>query len=317
MRDRFILMGFIPLILAGLLYSVIGLLSLGREEPPMAVTVIVSDSSSDRWKAFREGLAKGAQEERVVLNILTTARFSDIEEECGTISREAGARTDALIIEPVGEDEEHRIEEAAGPMPVVLAVSGLRGSSLPWIGVDAQELGHSLAREVIEGSEGAEEKPLIGLLSGNQSQENLALCRDTLTKELEENGLSIGWELDERKASAQGMLALYLEAKIPDVLVCLDDHATEDAIDALQAKGREKTPRIYAVGRSEKAIYYLDAGLIECLAVPDEYEMGYLCVKELAGKIHSSKERRVTVVLATRENLFSPRTDQILFPVVR
>ena len=78
-------------------------------------------------------------------------------------------------------------------------------------------------------------------------------------------------------------------------------------------------PKLYGEGCSEKTVYYLDKGVIASLVVPNEFFMGYQCVKELAEKINYHQDNGVTedtvdFLSATRENLYDRDTENILFP---
>ena len=59
--------------------------------------------------------------------------------------------------------------------------------------------------------------------------------------------------------------------------------------------------------------------MIASLVVPNEFFMGYQCVKELAEKINYPQDNGVTedtvdFLSVTRENLYDRDTENILFP---
>ena len=58
--------------------------------------------------------------------------------------------------------------------------------------------------------------------------------------------------------------------------------------------GAFRENRAYGEGCSEKTVYYLDKGVIASLVVPNEFFMGYQCVKELAEKINYHQDNGVT-----------------------
>ena len=309
MRKQWVFISFVGAVLLFFCYAMFGLLSLEEEKAPLSITVILSESSHGRWQAFREGLEMGAKEANAIINVVSTVRFSSFEEECALVSREASAQADALIVEPVGEDGS-LLEEAAQGLPVMLAVSSLPGSPYPSLGVSPEKMGEALAEEMDQDRNEGEVK--IALLSGNQNQTLQKEIRAALLSALSQRGLSPEWELDYKKLHSGGMLSLFMEAKGADVLFCLDNDATEAAASYLEK--RDRSCLLYGVGRSENAISYLDMGLIKTLLVPDEYYMGYLCVKELSSQeAHESQE--VDFFPARQDNMFSVPGDRILFPM--
>lgn len=79
---------FCGLPLAVLVYASYGMVNAGKKETYHSVAVIVDDSSSDRWTAFKEGLEQGADEENFHINVVSTSSFVNLHEECSIISRE-------------------------------------------------------------------------------------------------------------------------------------------------------------------------------------------------------------------------------------
>ncbi len=65
-RDRLYL-GFVTaLIVTVVIYASYGLLNSEKKDTHYVVSVIVSNSGSDRWNAFKEGLNQGADEAGIV-----------------------------------------------------------------------------------------------------------------------------------------------------------------------------------------------------------------------------------------------------------
>ena len=61
-KNRFYVGLLVAAILAVLVYASYGMVNAGKKETYHSVAVIVDDSSSDRWTAFKEGLEQGADE---------------------------------------------------------------------------------------------------------------------------------------------------------------------------------------------------------------------------------------------------------------
>ena len=77
-RDRLYL-GFVTaLIVTVVIYTSYGLLNSEKKDTHYVVSVIVSNSGSDRWNAFKEGLNQGANESGIYLNIVSASTFSGL-----------------------------------------------------------------------------------------------------------------------------------------------------------------------------------------------------------------------------------------------
>ena len=97
-RDRLYL-GFVTaLIVTVVIYASYGLLNSEKKDTHYVVSVIVSNSGSDRWNAFKEGLNQGADEAGLYLNVVSAPAFSRVEEEYGIIGRELENGADGVIV---------------------------------------------------------------------------------------------------------------------------------------------------------------------------------------------------------------------------
>ena len=74
---------------------------------------------------------------------------------------------------------------------------------------------------------------------------------------------------------------------------------------------------VYGIGNSAEAIYYVDFGSAECMVVPDEFNMGYQSLSEVAGSLAmfsgGMESRTVSHTVIRRENLFTEENQEILF----
>ena len=78
---------------------------------------------------------------------------------------------------------------------------------------------------------------------------------------------------------------------------------------------------MYGEGCSEKAVYYLDKGLIQGLIVPNEFHMGYLSMEEIAKQLlygaSPAQNREIEFLTINKENLYDVESQKILFPIVQ
>ena len=69
-----------------------------------------------------------------------------------------------------------------------------------------------------------------------------------------------------------------------DFVICLDDSSLV-AAGKEAAAGNLHGARVYGIGHSTEAVYYLDMGNVERLVVPDEFNVGYQSLTEVARRL--------------------------------
>ena len=92
-------MALILVIIAFIAFATYGMLDGSKGEEWYPVSVIVENSSSDRFTSFREGLERGAEDYHIRLNVVSTGVFSGVEEEYQIIHREIDNGAKGVIVE--------------------------------------------------------------------------------------------------------------------------------------------------------------------------------------------------------------------------
>lgn len=318
-KNRFYVGLLVAAILAVLVYASYGMVNAGKKETYHSVAVIVDDSSSDRWTAFKEGLEQGADEENFHINVVSTSSFVNLHEECSIISRELENGADGVIVQLCGDDADGLFSGIVSGVPTVLAENEGESESLfTTVMADPYEIGRTIGENLLAGAGDSLSGFTVGILSGNQKMKSQRLRLEGFQKAVERSGAEILWTLSDEEVGDQSALERYWKEKPASVLVALDNDETELAGDFILGLSGEK-PKLYGEGCSEKTVYYLDKGVIASLVVPNEFFMGYQCVKELAEKINyhqdnGGTEDSVDFLSVTRENLYDRDTENILFP---
>ena len=101
-----------------------------------------------------------------------------------------------------------------------------------------------------------------------------------------------------------------------DFVIALDDSSLTAAGEELAAGGLYGA-LLYGIGHSTQAAYYVDKGIVECLAVPDEFSIGYQSVNEIADKLehpfYKMSSQTVSYTMLRRETLFQKENQELLF----
>lgn len=313
-KNRISMFLFSAVIFVVIIYSAYGMVNQGKEESYDTVSVIVNDSSNERWDAFREGLEQGAEDNHMHLNFVYTGRFQNAQEQYTIIKKELDAKTDGVIVAPYSSEEDGMLPVLTS-VPTVLIQTGIETDKLfTTVMTDHVKLGKSLAEEVIEDG-----VMTVGIFSGNQSQQGMRQRLKAMKEEFEAAGIAIEWVISDKELTKKLRNGTLDQASV-EAIVSLENDDTEKAVDIL-LENESLSYKIYGEGRSEKLMYYLDKGIIEELFVPNEYYMGYQSMSIVAQNIqyHTNKTEQVEVDFfrVTKDNLYKEEMSRILFPTVR
>lgn len=176
------------------------------------------------------------------------------------------------------------------------------------------EIGKTLAEELLKDYSGDISGKKIGILSETQKSESIIQREKGFRDGLKGAGAEMNWSVS---ISLREDKEEYLsnQAKV-DLVIALDDNSLRTAGQCATAR-KLRGALIYGVGSSTEAIYYLDTGIVECLVVPDEFNVGYQSLTEIAKNLHSifyrKKNQMVSNTVIRKETLFSKENQEILF----
>lgn len=283
------------------------------------VSVIVQDSDDNRWAAFKYGLRMAAQDEEIELFVVSTGGTLTTEEEKEIAEHEIINGADAVIMQPVpGGGAAEMLEKLGKKIPVLLIEYPPAGkeqlSDIPIVQPDNYALGQELAKELLNDYNGNVKGKTLGIVSEHGSSEAIAKRREGAASVLEDKGVKLVWEVSEPSQKEEETV-LEKKSKV-DFVIALDDYSLVLAGQTAAANNLHGA-LVYGIGNSMEAVYCLDTDSVQCLLVPDDFDMGYQSVAEAAegfGYIGGkAKNRTVSFTVMRRENLFSKENQEILF----
>ncbi len=319
--NRFYLGGFIFILVAIIIWASYGMLNVGKSEESSAVSVIVDDSNSDRWIALRQGLEQAARDYNIDLNYVSTGKISGVEEEMALIRRELDNGAKGIIVQLVSSVDADALSDISAKAALILLETDVTPEDLyAFAGPDNLEIGRAMAKAVRQelGDELAAKR--IGVLCGNQKQLAMQQRLQGLQEGLGVESADFAWMLE--REDTQTELQLPGGSGSADIIIALADNETEKMADYLQSEERAGAACVlYGVGCSEKAVYYLDKGVIKTLIVPNEFNMGYQSMEAMANqlKYHLAKAEnsQVHFLVIDRTNLYDDANQKVLFPIVQ
>lgn len=279
------------------------------------VSVILENAGDSQWSALKYGLKMAAEEEGIELAVVDVEEGLDAEAQKKVFEREIEDGADALIVQPVlDKNDQEVLKKIEKRVPVMLvgyeAEKGETRYDLPVIKEDNYEMGQALAEEMLKDFEGNIEEKKIGLLLASTDSNMLSSRECGFKDALEDKNanileLSLDSLLDREENT---------ESKV-DIVIALDD-SNLTAIGEYLASSQPHGELLYGIGQSTEAIYYLDKGIAECVVVPDEFNVGYQSLSEVARKLdhyfENMKKQTVSCSVIRKETLFSKENQELL-----
>lgn len=306
------ILGFLVLILA-----VVMLLDKSGKEP-YKVSVIIENSEDNQWAAFRYGLKMAAADHQLEISVVPTEESMTLEEEENLIQQEISNGADGMIIQPVLErDTEEMLKSIEKKVPVMLVETGIsteKPGIFPVAQPDNRGLGKALGEELIRDCADNLRGKTLGIVSRRQNSQATLEREEGLADALKGSGARTLWNV-EGIFDEEGEDSLETMPKV-DFVIALDDKSTTAAGEYSAANDLHGAI-VYGIGTSTEAVYYLDTGKVQCLAVPDEFNVGYQSLKEMSQKLghyFGKMESRQTAYTVIRRNtLFTKENQEILF----
>ena len=281
------------------------------------ISVIVQDSDASRWSAFKYGLEMAVEDLDIEMFVVSTAGGMSVSEAEELIEREIDNGVDAVIVQPVeGDTAGEMLNRMKRKIPVMLVESRAsedKDSDLPVTEPDHYAMGKALAEELLADYDGNIQGKTLGIVSEASDSEAVRSRERGFTETLEGKGAEILWTVS-RDPDEEGVsMENRPEA---DFVIALDDESLVKAGTASEENNLHGAV-VYGIGNSTEAVYCLDFGSAECLVVPDEFNVGYQSLTEVAESLgHFSgdmENRTVSYTVMRRENLFTKENQEILF----
>lgn len=322
-REKFYFDIIILLLVVAIVGSFVAMFNGNQKKDTYSVSVIVNNSNNSRWIAMRDGLEQAAKDYDITLDYVSTGEISGIEEEMQLINREIERGADGLIIQfSDSEIDMERMMTITSRADMVLIETDASPSELyTCVSPDNLAMGSEIALALKKdlGKNLSDKK--IGILSGNQKQFSLQQRLNGFLNMFDGSEAQIEWIVEENPGTGITEFR-YNQLTTPvDILVALGNGETEQAIDYAVSVSETRSVLLYGIGNSEKAVYYLDKGIVQTLVVPNEFNMGYESVEVLVNHmdfpLSEIEKREVNFLTADRENLYEEESERILFPIVQ
>lgn len=282
------------------------------------ISVIIENSEDNQWSAFKYGLQMAAEDLGVEVFVVSTGERLMAKEETDLIQEELNYGAEGVIVQPVtGTEDGLKEMEKKIPIMLVEPVVGAQGqhTDLAAARTDDYAIGRNLAEELLKDYGGNIEGKSLLILSETGDSEAVINRQKGIGETLQGTGVKIQWSVYN---SLQQSKEVFM-GRLPkaNFVIALDDGSLTMAGEYSAANNLHGAV-VYGVARSMEAIYYLDTGSVECVAVPDDFNLGY---QSVAGAVESlrtvprrkAEDRQISHTIIRREELFLKENQEILY----
>lgn len=290
-----------------------------NEEQSYQISVIVENADDKQWSAFKYGLKMAAEDKDIEMVMVNTGVSLSQEEERKLIEEEIKNGADGIIVQPMaGKDTQNMLKKIGNKTETILIDDVLseenEESEFPIVQPDAYAMGKTLAEELLKDYDGNLEGKTLGILARDGNFQSSFNKEKGFKETLQDTGAEILWS-DVKKSEDEGN-TFWVDKPEVDFIVALDD-------DSLTAAGEGAVANdlhgaiVYGIGNSTQAVYYLDTGAVECLVVPDTFNVGYQSLTELVNKfnrrLYKYSNPQISYTVMRKENLFSKENQEVIF----
>lgn len=320
-RNKFYFGILILILLVVIVWASYSMLNVGKSEESYSVSVIVNDSNNDRWIALRQGLEQAAGDYNINLNYVSTGEIQSVEEQMALVNRELDNGAEGIIIQTIDSEEGcKQLEEISSRAAVVLLESDAVPEDLFTLSSpDNYAMGMALVNAIKQDMGTGLSGKTVGIVCGDQNQLAMEQRLSGVQEGLAEEQVQVLWIVEEIAKQGSGSVVMS-GMETPDIVIALENEGTERTVDYL-ATDAGWDCLLYSVGCSEKAVYYLDKGMIQTLVVPNEFNMGYLSMETIAEQLgyhlSEAEDSQVDYLVINRDNLYDEDNQKILFPIVQ
>lgn len=283
------------------------------------ISVILQDSDSSQWSALRYGLKMAAKDSGTEVFFASIGNELTVDEQINIIKYEIDNGADAIIVQPVSDiNTEVELKKLEKKVPVMLVESTAskdrNASILPTTEADNYAMGRSLAEEILKDYNGNIQGKKLGIITDNSSSEAITNRIRGFKDILENTDAKICWTIF--GSSGKSGKSFLKNKPSVDLVIALDNASLVNAAED-SALNKLHGALVYGIGHSTEAVYYLDTGDIECLVVPDEFNIGYKSLTEVVESLeyyfYKMKDMTLYYTILRNEELFSEKNQEIIF----
>ena len=286
------------------------------------VAVVVKSTRSEFFQSAFAGAQAAATEYNLELSIRAPLTEEDWETQNQLVEEAVEQGAEAIVFSAV--DYEKNVPPIEAALRAGVCVAAIDSSVncegiSTYIGTDNYAAGRMAAQAVLES--GLEEY-YVGLVNFDGNSFNGRQREQGVREALAEQGIGIVAAKNSfATAGNANRTTLSMLAEYPqiNVIIAFNEPTTVGAARAVSTLEKEEEILLVGFDSNVETVDKLQTGAVDALVVQNPYAMGYLGVESAARLLNGlplQTEEKVdtSTVVVTRENMFSPEGQKMLFP---
>lgn len=280
---------------------------INKEKVFKKVSVILNSDTTEHWYNLKQGMNQAASDNDIELNFVVLSGEDRHKEQSELINREINNGANAILIIPTkGEELAETVTLSKTKVPIISLLSGTTGETQSFcVKANNFQMGYDLGKELVERS--------------YESKNIAIIMRDTQSNYIEER----------REGFMSAVINSQYNIKIFESLdkdIELDKYGVAVSFDAVDLEymlaliSAETSTKIFGIGSTNTIVAALDKGLIDCLLVENEYNIGYIGVEyttEHAKKNSTFAGDLIEYDIVNINNMYDKKNQRLLFPLVQ
>lgn len=291
----------IALIIASYTYGIYGR-EVQADQPE--VSVVLYSAGTGGWASLLEGMKRAEEDYSINIDYVLLRENADAYEQLDMVKREIENGAEGVIVAVTDYSALYTLWlQEDFQIPVVAVESGFNESTITLVSADNYGMGKMLGEEI---------------LKDFPNQENITVALAPAASERD--------SVEQREQGFRDVLEG--RAKIIPLRVAVNGEGA-DAAAALDKEtflnlpetgaGSMNHTKYYGIGNSTEVVAALDQGKIDKIIFQNEFNMGYLAVTALLGKMTGMNVREnqeIDYYCVEREKIYDTPYEELLFPIV-
>jgi ribose transport system substrate-binding protein len=287
------------------------------------IRVIVKKQNHDFWAVVEMGTEVAERE--FGINVEYTGPFNeeDIDGQIRMVEAAIKDKVDAIVLAAIDYEKLVPVaEKARGQgIPVVIIDSNINSTKMNgFIGTDNIDAGRVLGDAMADLLGTNLDIVIVSFVKGAaSSNEREQGVKEAVSKYTGINIIDTLFCNSDENRAAELTIDMINEHPEVDVFVCLNAYATVGTARGIIEIDKADKYKIVGFDSTPEEITYLESGNIELMVVQNPFSMGYLGVKYAIDSIRGVKIPENTntgAVVITRDNMYAPENQKLLFPFV-
>lgn len=286
----------------------------------LPISVIIEDTSDEYYINFKKGMEQAAEEFHGDVSFITLYRPNDQDQQMELVQREMRDGAKAVILSPVNE-QQTEVDLAAMTVscPILLLGTQAPGDNVAGtLSPDERGMGQMIAQAAVD--QIPSDVPVYlfteGLSYGSNGE---VYCG--VKAVLDAHGITA--HLVERKTDSscsQAIEEAAAEGHKRIAILALDTQSLDEADRLLETNDEYQShvAGLYGIGTTLSILGGLDKGTITGLAAYNQFDLGYLSVKQAVEAIKGSghkKQLQLEGAYIDKENMGDKQYEKMLYPI--